>query len=53
MQNQYLVLLSKDGHRIEVDRQITKMSTVLNDAIDDQDFETDGWPEVPCYMVNR
>ena len=42
----YLILTTKDGKRIKVKKDITKMSLVLNDAVDDYDEEFDyGNPE--------
>ena len=57
----YLMLITKDNQRFKVNKSITKMSAVLNDAVDDYDDEDDfdddeedesRLTEVPCFNVH-
>ena len=42
-----------NGKNIKVDRNITNMSKVLQDAIEAADFEEgQEWPLVPCFEVH-
>ena len=50
-QQEYFMVLTMDQQRIKVNRKITKMSQLLNDAADDVEFE-ENEPEIPCYMVH-
>ena len=63
----YIVLVSKEQEKVKIDRNIIRMSKVINDAVDEvsvasQDAgqpDNDGtleednvkWPEIPCMMV--
>ena len=54
----FVFLVSKENEKIKVDRKITQMSIVINNAIDDinyedVDFEAQepNWPEIPCFNI--
>ena len=55
---EYIFLVTQDQIKIKVDRRISQMSAVINDALGDnessdlEDLE-EGWPTVPCCLVNK